>query len=181
MSQYNNIQSVHQYMVSYHEPKCTLDTKLPSVLQFLHPHASIRPAHLWHSGSIFCAHGSTRNYFMSIKASKSSNCQSPKINGPYSRSAHFRTRFFKLLCLKKIALSMLRKLPSKKKKKTAVVFLVVLHHQSVVIDFKAQNILSTWLIFHWNIDGNLLFIYIQIFTVCFRTVQATIQLYKNCV
>lgn len=118
---------------------------------------------------------------MSIKASKSSNCQSPKINGPYSRSAHFRTRFFKLLCLKKIALSMLRKLPSKKKKKIAFVFLVVLHHQSVVIDFKAQNILSTWLIFHWNIDGNLLFIYIQIFTVCFGTVQETIQLYKNCV
>lgn len=81
MSQYNNIQSFHRYMVSYHEPKCTLDTKLPSVLQFLHPHASIRPAHLLHSGSIFCAHSSTRNYFMSIKASKSSNCQSPKING----------------------------------------------------------------------------------------------------
>lgn len=122
MSQYNNIQSFHRYMVSYHEPKCTLDTKLPSVLQFLHPHASIRPAHLLHSGSIFCAHSSTRNYFMSIKASKSSNCQSPKINGPYSRSAHFRTRFFKLLCLKKIALSMLRKLPSKKKKNRSCVF-----------------------------------------------------------
>lgn len=59
---------------------------------------------------------------MSIKASKSSNCQSPKINGPYSRSAHFRTRFFKLLCLKKIALSMLRKLPSKKKKKSHLCF-----------------------------------------------------------